>query len=303
MPFLGSISNGTSFSKQVKILWCTQMDPGGIPQSYTRNFVHKASSQASVSGSSVTGEINSDQAPTNVERPKKMPFKRGYVACMRCRSRKVKCVLDAEPPCVKCRREHRECVFKSEYKVGRQRQPPRWVEQPSEPETTASNNKTRSAGRSDDAAHPPPGKDFASNSSDRSASPRQSLMERAISKFIPQSDDMLDTLFPADTNAGLEDGSTIPSGANAGYSNPQAPRLAEQTTLSVQGHLDLDPVRQPDSVVSRLSNADEKTLEVWSCYSLVRQRWFTAQEAVTFVDLYVCAHHRFCISLTCSAPK
>lgn len=50
------------------------------------------------------------------KRSKKQTFKRGYKACLNCRTRKVKCDLGPfdnphDPPCVRCKRERRECVF------------------------------------------------------------------------------------------------------------------------------------------------------------------------------------------------
>jgi hypothetical protein len=164
--------------------------------------------------------------------------------------------------------------------VGRQRQPPKWVEKHSEPEKTI-NTIPDSAGLTEDAGQPPSSKGLNSN-----ISPRPSLMERAMSKIMPKSDDVLGTPFPADSNGGLEDPATTLSGANTDFSSQKAPRLTEHTTEPVHGHLDLDVIRQPlGSVVSRLSNTDEKTLQAWNRYSLVRQRCFTAQEAVTLVDL------------------
>ncbi|TID30939.1 hypothetical protein CANINC_000461 [Pichia inconspicua] len=43
-------------------------------------------------------------------------FKRNYVACLNCRTRKVKCDLGSvenphDPPCARCKRERKECVF------------------------------------------------------------------------------------------------------------------------------------------------------------------------------------------------
>ncbi|ONH75868.1 Transcriptional activator ARO80 [Pichia kudriavzevii] len=47
---------------------------------------------------------------------KKPQFKRNYVACLNCRTRKVKCDLGSvdnphDPPCARCKRERKECVF------------------------------------------------------------------------------------------------------------------------------------------------------------------------------------------------
>lgn len=55
-------------------------------------------------------------------------FRRGYVACVHCRSHKVNCVLGTEPPCTKCQREHRECVFERTKRGPRTREAPQWTE-------------------------------------------------------------------------------------------------------------------------------------------------------------------------------
>ncbi|KAG7819923.1 hypothetical protein KL909_004672 [Ogataea angusta] len=48
-----------------------------------------------------------------MDKPK---FKRNYLACLNCRTRKVKCDLGSleaphDPPCARCKRERKECVF------------------------------------------------------------------------------------------------------------------------------------------------------------------------------------------------
>jgi hypothetical protein len=53
-------------------------------------------------------------------------FKRAYKACINCRQRKAKCILDPEelkPPCQRCKREMRECVFRSERSWVKRRKP------------------------------------------------------------------------------------------------------------------------------------------------------------------------------------
>lgn len=56
-------------------------------------------------------------------------FKRAYKACINCRQRKAKCILDAtpdgelKPPCQRCKREMRECVFRSERSWVKRRKP------------------------------------------------------------------------------------------------------------------------------------------------------------------------------------
>lgn len=72
-------------------------------------------------------------APLDSQNPKKRThpddFKRAYKACINCRQRKAKCILDAtpdgelKPPCQRCKREMRECVFRSERSWVKRRKP------------------------------------------------------------------------------------------------------------------------------------------------------------------------------------
>lgn len=56
-------------------------------------------------------------------------FKRAYKACINCRQRKAKCILDTtpegelKPPCQRCKREMRECIFRSERSWVKRRKP------------------------------------------------------------------------------------------------------------------------------------------------------------------------------------
>lgn len=55
-------------------------------------------------------------------RRNKLAFKRGYKACLNCKTRKIKCDLGSfdnprDPPCVRCKRERKECIF-TEHKRG-----------------------------------------------------------------------------------------------------------------------------------------------------------------------------------------
>ncbi|OAL35891.1 hypothetical protein AYO20_04797 [Fonsecaea nubica] len=184
-----------------------------------------------------------------------------------------------------------ELVQQHEYKTGRQRQPPRWVEKSHEAELMANNTPT-SVGLTEerDPVQPSTTRDkgCSSNVGHQSASPRPSLTERAMSKImiVPKSVEVLGTPFPADSATGLEDVATNSSSASSDCSNPQA-GFTEQANPFVHGNLDLDTIHPPLAPeVSRLSTVEDKTLEAWSRYSLVRQRWLRAQEAVTLVDLF-----------------
>ncbi|ORX40516.1 hypothetical protein BD324DRAFT_574415 [Kockovaella imperatae] len=63
--------------------------------------------------------MSSDRKPTE-------KLRRGYRACLHCRSRKAKCDLGdidapSEPPCSRCRRESRECIFVPSLRGGNSR--------------------------------------------------------------------------------------------------------------------------------------------------------------------------------------
>lgn len=58
-------------------------------------------------------------------------FRRTYVACDSCRSRKVRCAVGEKPPCTKCRREHRECRFDRRPTASKHRDRPTWAKSPS----------------------------------------------------------------------------------------------------------------------------------------------------------------------------
>ncbi|WWC64751.1 uncharacterized protein I303_107362 [Kwoniella dejecticola CBS 10117] len=68
--------------------------------------------------SSFSGEVESRSKPEKI--------KRGYRACLHCRSRKAKCDLGdidapSSPPCSRCKRESRECVFAPSRRGGNNR--------------------------------------------------------------------------------------------------------------------------------------------------------------------------------------
>ncbi|KAL6358993.1 hypothetical protein LRP88_09191 [Fusarium phalaenopsidis] len=63
--------------------------------------------------------------PSNSQRS----FKRSYVACVSCRTRKSRCIVKDKPPCNKCEREHRECRFDHRQRGPKHREPPKWTQQ------------------------------------------------------------------------------------------------------------------------------------------------------------------------------
>lgn len=224
-------------------------------------------------------------------------LKRGYVACIPCRTRKVRCVIDNEPPCAKCAREHRDCDFEAHEKSWKHREPPRWAGKAPREASTANavalNATTQqrlpsfvppsnepmsptvsatSVDRSPTTVHlssasnhdTPPVFVHHPNPMPNTASP--SFTEKVVSSMISGPKDALDILFDA---ANQPPSSRAP--------NPGQTRLQ----LEFQSH--------PIPVVKQLSQPPDEDLDLWDKCRFVRQGWFTAQEAVTYVDLCVLA--------------
>ncbi|KAE8153292.1 hypothetical protein BDV25DRAFT_169174 [Aspergillus avenaceus] len=204
-------------------------------------------------------------------------FRRSYVACMSCRARKVRCILGSEPPCAKCEREHRECVFQTPRKPGRHRRAPRWSqgqssslgnhfeetdasEQPSDsglsvvPDTSGIvlNTPETDPHAQDASHHDPP------------------LSDRVMSTIFTRPSDALDVLFDAARN-NLDESPSSQGMTGRGTAGGGATKIVlDGGLVSVPG----------------LSQPSEDILDLWDKCRFVRQGWFTAQEAVTYLDLF-----------------
>ncbi|KAL3467012.1 hypothetical protein BJX64DRAFT_205298 [Aspergillus heterothallicus] len=208
---------------------------------------------------------NSSRKPhTSSPKTNNGPYKRGYIACVRCRSRKVRCVLDSEPPCAKCRREHRQCVFRTERMSHRRRQPPSWAKEHLEVQ---------------DSPRPIP--DDPTLPVD--CSPGRSFIERAMINIAPQPRpfqsplNLLNGEGVSDTyHTPVEASTTMIPNITGEDAKNKLPHPSEPAIIS-------HPL--PGTVVW-LSKVEKETLCVWNTYNLVRQRWFTAQEAITYLDLF-----------------
>ncbi|KAB8226387.1 hypothetical protein BDV33DRAFT_226881, partial [Aspergillus novoparasiticus] len=216
-------------------------------------------------------------APSNQDRAlasRGKTYKRGYLACVSCRARKVRCVLGDRPPCAKCEREHRECVFEASRKAGKHRQPPRWSlaqdhtskspqgqsiqERPSESWRRDADRSPRVI--SSVASEPDP-----HHLTDSDAHDNPSLSGRVMSTILARPSDALDVLF----DAARPDVGESPS-------SQARDRDKTQTVVSASGLVS----------VSGLSHPSEDVLDLWDRCRFVRQGWFTAQEAVTYIDLF-----------------
>jgi len=209
---------------------------------------------------------------------------RTYVACISCRARKVKCMLTDLPPCAKCKREHRECIFDTQRKKAKHRNPPRWTRDESMQrmrhhsipdisggatgsERSSTNDQDSVTTPRDQVRNmPPPMQTVRAQYPEVSPSGSvPSISERLMSTVVAGSADALETLSHAAQNTDVR-----------GQARMQNTNESIRATRSLNG-MGLS--------MSCLSEADDTVLDVWDKCRFVRQGWFTAQEAVTFIDL------------------
>ncbi|PSN73394.1 hypothetical protein BS50DRAFT_616779 [Corynespora cassiicola Philippines] len=215
------------------------------------------------------------------------PLKRSYVACIPCRTRKVRCVIGTQPPCQKCAREHRECRFEVHEKSWKHRETPKWAgnhaenapvptasseQEPPPPFASPSNTPTSQIASPGDTSpraplsasshHPSPSL-LLRHADPSQAGTSPSLTDRVVSSMVTGPNDALDILFDA-------------ASSSAGPANRSR-------------NLSLPQVDLPSSfipVIRELSDPQDNVLDLWDRCRFVRQGWFTAQEAVTYVDLF-----------------
>ncbi|KAL3487259.1 hypothetical protein BJX62DRAFT_246147 [Aspergillus germanicus] len=186
-------------------------------------------------------------------------YKRGYVACIGCRTRKVRCVLGSKPPCAKCQREHRECVFQRGERTGKRREAPKWARAQSQSQRDSKSNSTPTPAREDERG------DEARSEHSRHDSP---LTDPVMSTIFTRPSDALDVLFDA-ARPGPAQGQPHAGGF------PEEGAFGVSTLVSESGLV----------AVSALSQPSEDVLDLWDKCRFVRQGWFTGQEAVTYLDL------------------
>ncbi|KAL4922382.1 hypothetical protein BDW62DRAFT_217271 [Aspergillus aurantiobrunneus] len=195
-------------------------------------------------------------------------YRRGYVACLSCRARKVRCVLGTEPPCAKCRREHRDCLFQQQERTGKRREAPRWTRQSNLNSTSTSSLQAQDApgetARSEPSRQVPVAAPRREDNPGVAGSEEESpLTDPVMSTIFTRPSDALDVLFDA--------ARPVPQGfAGQGSQGQTATEL-----VSESGQV----------AVSALSQPSEEVLDLWDKCRFVRQGWFTAQEAVTYLDL------------------
>jgi hypothetical protein len=96
-----------------------------------------------------------------------------------------------------------------------------------------------------------------------------SFTDRVVASMVTGPSDALDILF---------DAASHPSAHEVRPEHASLPKLDFSSS-------------HPIPVIKELSYPDDSVLDLWDTCRFVRQGWFTAQEAVTYVDLYAVSVH------------
>ncbi|RAQ48027.1 Zn(II)2Cys6 transcription factor [Aspergillus flavus] len=239
-------------------------------------------------------------------------FQRAYKACLACRQRKAKCELGTGPdglalgpPCAKCRREQRECVFSEKKAWERQKkrgQSEEGTPLPARARPRLSSNPGISRDESHHVlSHGPSPLSYAEQNQDNGDSTLQSsptegsqrrrqststLANSMMRTVVSSGNDALNILFEAAAAHSKEHGnglseSSTPS-RNARSSTGRSNNYESSLNQSIVPPEVLAKAAQPVEV----SQASKEVLSVWGACRFVRMGWFTAREAVTFIDLF-----------------
>ncbi|XP_044717661.1 fungal zn(2)-Cys(6) binuclear cluster domain-containing protein [Hirsutella rhossiliensis] len=246
--------------------------------------------------------------------------KRVYQACIPCRRRKVRCDLGSvdnphDPPCVRCRRESKECFFsatrrkrKTDDDEGSDADDPPapldrryYSEVPLTP--GGSHGQTQPLRRPDDNTRP---RDRRGSELDGEGDANQTLenfeAQAVMRRGMYGPHDALDLLYKAATDSPAADhrreGSTTsvtplappPASAQdpASLNHPPPPPIASRPEHAkhLQQQQPVDPELAQQLPALRSNPGYIHALRAWSRFRFVRAGWFTAQEAIEYIDYY-----------------
>ncbi|KAF1997171.1 C6 transcription factor-like protein [Amniculicola lignicola CBS 123094] len=250
-----------------------------------------------------------DPDTTSASRKRTHPedFKRAYKACINCRQRKAKCILtsstdggELKPPCQRCRREMRECIFRSERSWVKRRKPGEIETQDNReespelaatghdntsPQQQAPLHRISTSGSIATPSDTPPlgrrGSDHDALLSPAGALRRVStsqpnLADSVMRTVVSSGQDALNLLFEAAHHRDAIDSQEHTASAGQAYETPRSglsgPNPSSPFTFRAQ------PVQ--------MSQPSPETLKIWTYCRFVQMGWFSAHEAITYVDLF-----------------
>lgn len=227
-------------------------------------------------------------------------FKRAYKACINCRQRKAKCILgtgpdggELKPPCQRCKREMRECVFRSERSWVKRRKPGEAREDEDEP---VQQNRTTPAQVSSSMHRPSIGHGVSpvfspglngTNRSDilsppaplrRISSSQPDLTHSMMRTVVSSGSDALNLLFEAAHHRDAID--------NQEASGSQAYETPRSGPGGYDNGIPTSPFHTFRAQPVQMSAPSPEILRVWTACRFVQMGWFSAHEAVTYVDLF-----------------
>ncbi|KAF2085826.1 hypothetical protein K490DRAFT_11192, partial [Saccharata proteae CBS 121410] len=233
-------------------------------------------------------------------------YERAYKACVQCRQRKARCEVEVGPggtlagPCQRCRRMLKECVFTEERA---------WKGQKRSADDEATNGVSRrrtsfSAGPSRQpnpvqrpSLSTPASIDTASDTAKRPssfASPRQpsqrpdivgqnGLSDSMMRTVVASGNDALNLLFEAATHEGIGSSTSV---ADHSSNHDNAGTGEVETALAPSNfHPQANQVPITPTTVC-LSEASQDELKIWRKCHFVKAGWFTALEAITYMDSF-----------------
>jgi hypothetical protein len=265
------------------------------------------------------GHSHDPNAPSK-KRTHPEDFKRAYKACINCRQRKAKCILatgpdggELKPPCQRCKREMRECIFRSERSWVKRRKPGEVRDEEDEPTAqtqvqmpTPTQTQTHAPAPASAPAMPSPaprssisghaftpgqGQNhspyFNGHRSDilsppahlrRVSSSQPDLAHSVMRTVVSSGSDALNLLFEAANHR-----DAIDNQEQSGSQSYETPRSGPS---GYDPGIPESPFHTFRAQPVQMSAPSPETLKTWTSCRFVQMGWFSAHEAVTYVDLF-----------------